>query len=122
MVLLDEPSVGLAPVLVREIFRIIGEINQSGTTVLLVEQNANMALRCQPGLCAGDRRHRFPAPVPELLGNPREGSLPGRLIIPLFHPVIKSASTRCAFIFIRYLMDLANSPERDQKYHPIDDV
>jgi len=45
MVLLDEPSMGLSPVLVREIFRVIKEINASGTTVLLVEQNANMALR-----------------------------------------------------------------------------
>lgn len=43
--LLDEPSMGLSPVLVREIFRVIKEINKSGTTVLLVEQNANMALR-----------------------------------------------------------------------------
>lgn len=45
MMLLDEPSMGLAPVLVREIFRVLEEINQSGTTILLVEQNANMALR-----------------------------------------------------------------------------
>jgi branched-chain amino acid transport system ATP-binding protein len=45
MVLLDEPSMGLAPVLVQEIFRVIKEVNASGTTVLLVEQNANMALR-----------------------------------------------------------------------------
>ncbi|WP_083522799.1 ABC transporter ATP-binding protein [Longilinea arvoryzae] len=45
MVLLDEPSMGLAPVLVQEIFRVISEMNASGTTVLLVEQNANMALR-----------------------------------------------------------------------------
>ncbi len=45
MMLLDEPSMGLAPVLVREIFRVLREINQSGTTILLVEQNANMALR-----------------------------------------------------------------------------
>lgn len=45
MVLLDEPSMGLAPVLVQEIFRVISEVNASGTTVLLVEQNANMALR-----------------------------------------------------------------------------
>jgi branched-chain amino acid transport system ATP-binding protein len=45
MVLLDEPSMGLAPVLVQEIFRVILEVNASGTTVLLVEQNANMALR-----------------------------------------------------------------------------
>ncbi len=45
LMLLDEPSMGLAPVLVREIFNVITEINHSGTTVLLVEQNANMALR-----------------------------------------------------------------------------
>jgi branched-chain amino acid transport system ATP-binding protein len=44
LLLLDEPSLGLAPFLVKEIFRIIGEINRRGTTVLLVEQNASMAL------------------------------------------------------------------------------
>ena len=45
MMLLDEPSMGLAPVLVRDIFKVLKEINQTGTTVLLVEQNAYMALR-----------------------------------------------------------------------------
>jgi branched-chain amino acid transport system ATP-binding protein len=44
LMLLDEPSLGLAPRLVEEIFRIICEIHESGTTVLLVEQNANKAL------------------------------------------------------------------------------
>lgn len=44
LLLLDEPSMGLAPLLVKEIFRIIQEINAGGTTVLLVEQNAHMAL------------------------------------------------------------------------------
>ncbi|MCI6171448.1 MAG: ABC transporter ATP-binding protein, partial [Selenomonas bovis] len=44
LLLLDEPSMGLAPLLIREIFNIIVNINKSGTTVLLVEQNANMAL------------------------------------------------------------------------------
>ncbi len=44
LLLLDEPSMGLAPLLVKEIFHIIQEINASGTTILLVEQNANMAL------------------------------------------------------------------------------
>jgi branched-chain amino acid transport system ATP-binding protein len=44
LLLLDEPSMGLAPVLVREIFRVLGEINAAGTTILLVEQNANLAL------------------------------------------------------------------------------
>jgi branched-chain amino acid transport system ATP-binding protein len=45
ILLLDEPSMGLAPLLVQEIFNIISNINNNGTTVLLVEQNASMALR-----------------------------------------------------------------------------
>jgi branched-chain amino acid transport system ATP-binding protein len=44
LLLLDEPSLGLAPVLVQEVFRVIQEINKAGTTILLVEQNARMAL------------------------------------------------------------------------------
>lgn len=44
LLLLDEPSMGLAPILVEEIFAIIQEINSQGTSILLVEQNANMAL------------------------------------------------------------------------------
>ena len=44
LLLLDEPSMGLAPVLVERIFQIIEEINHQGTTILLVEQNANVAL------------------------------------------------------------------------------
>lgn len=44
LLLLDEPSMGLAPIFIKEIFNIIQEINQQGTTVLLIEQNANMAL------------------------------------------------------------------------------
>jgi branched-chain amino acid transport system ATP-binding protein len=44
LLLLDEPSMGLAPVLVERIFETIREINQQGTTILLVEQNANVAL------------------------------------------------------------------------------
>ncbi len=44
LMLMDEPSMGLAPLLVKEIFSIIEEINKSGTTILLVEQNAHMAL------------------------------------------------------------------------------
>ncbi len=45
VMLLDEPSMGLSPLLVKEVFRAIEEINSRGTTVLLVEQNANMALK-----------------------------------------------------------------------------
>src|SRR5699024_692722 len=45
LLLLDEPSMGLAPIIVSDIFEIIKEINQEGTTVLLVEQNARQALK-----------------------------------------------------------------------------
>jgi branched-chain amino acid transport system ATP-binding protein len=45
ILLLDEPSMGLAPLLVQEIFNIIKDVNSNGTTVLLVEQNARMALQ-----------------------------------------------------------------------------
>ncbi|EOT43726.1 MULTISPECIES: ABC transporter ATP-binding protein [Enterococcus] len=44
LLLLDEPSMGLAPIFIKEIFSIIEEINQQGTTILLIEQNAKMAL------------------------------------------------------------------------------
>lgn len=45
LMLLDEPSMGLAPVLVQDLFRTLVEINQAGTTMLLVEQNAHLALK-----------------------------------------------------------------------------
>ena len=45
LMLLDEPSMGLAPVLVREIFQTLREINAASTTILLVEQNARQALK-----------------------------------------------------------------------------
>lgn len=45
MLLLDEPSMGLAPLFIQEIFDVIEEINKAGTTVFLVEQNARKALR-----------------------------------------------------------------------------
>ncbi len=44
LLMMDEPSLGLAPIVVQEIFKIIRRINEAGTTVLLIEQNANMAL------------------------------------------------------------------------------
>jgi branched-chain amino acid transport system ATP-binding protein len=44
LLLMDEPSMGLSPLLVQEIFRIIRDVNEQGTTVLLVEQNAQLAL------------------------------------------------------------------------------
>ncbi|MDD9799683.1 MAG: ABC transporter ATP-binding protein [Gammaproteobacteria bacterium] len=45
ILLMDEPSIGLAPIIVAEIFRIIAEINREGVSILLVEQNAHMALK-----------------------------------------------------------------------------
>ena len=59
LLLLDEPSMGLAPMVVAQIFDIVREINESGVTVLLVEQNAAQALATgRPRLCARDRRAR----------------------------------------------------------------
>ena len=46
LLMLDEPSMGLAPILVEQIFEIIRNLNHNGSTILLVEQNANMALKC----------------------------------------------------------------------------
>ena len=72
MMLLDEPSMGLAPVLVREIFRVLQEINQSGTTILLVEQNANMALRgASRGYVLEIGSITLGGTGSELLGNPQ---------------------------------------------------
>jgi branched-chain amino acid transport system ATP-binding protein len=72
LMLLDEPSMGLAPVLVREIFKILREINQSGTTILLVEQNANMALRvAHRGYVLETGEIKFTGTGQELLGDPR---------------------------------------------------
>ncbi len=45
IMMLDEPSLGLAPIIVQEIFEILKKINEEGTTILLIEQNANMALK-----------------------------------------------------------------------------
>ena len=45
LIMMDEPSLGLAPIVVKGIFEIIKEINRKGVTVLLIEQNANMALQ-----------------------------------------------------------------------------
>lgn len=72
VLLLDEPSMGLAPVLVREIFRVLTEINRAGTTILLVEQNANMALRtAHRGYVLETGLITLSGTGQELLGNPR---------------------------------------------------
>ncbi|PKN19153.1 MAG: ABC transporter ATP-binding protein [Deltaproteobacteria bacterium HGW-Deltaproteobacteria-6] len=72
MVLLDEPSMGLSPVLVREIFKIIQEINGAGKTILLVEQNANMSLHiAHQGYVLETGRIVLSGTGKELTGNPR---------------------------------------------------
>ena len=45
LMMMDEPSLGLAPLIVQDIFSIIKEVNKTGVTILLIEQNANMALK-----------------------------------------------------------------------------
>ena len=72
MLLLDEPSMGLSPVLVRDIFKIIQEINRAGKTILLVEQNANMSLHiASRGYVLETGRIVLSGTGKELTGNPR---------------------------------------------------
>jgi branched-chain amino acid transport system ATP-binding protein len=72
MLLLDEPSMGLSPVLVREIFSIIGAINKAGKTILLVEQNANMSLHiASRGYVLETGRIVLSGTGKELTGDPR---------------------------------------------------
>ena len=72
VLLLDEPSMGLAPLMVREIFRIVVEINKTGLTVLLVEQNVRQALRiAQRGYVLENGRIVLAGSGAELLDNPR---------------------------------------------------
>lgn len=72
MLLLDEPSMGLSPVLVRDIFKIIQDINQAGKTILLVEQNANMSLHiASRGYVLETGRIVLAGTGKELKGNPR---------------------------------------------------
>ena len=72
MLLLDEPSMGLAPILVEEIFSIIEEINAQGTSILLVEQNANMALQiANRAYVLETGRVVLEGPAPEVLANPQ---------------------------------------------------
>jgi branched-chain amino acid transport system ATP-binding protein len=70
VLMLDEPSLGLAPIVVQEIFRIIGEINRLGTTVLLVEQNTRQALGLsRRGYVLENGRVVLEGSGAELLGN-----------------------------------------------------
>lgn len=70
LMMLDEPSMGLAPLLVEQVFDIIKELNNSGTTILLVEQNARMALSiAHRGYVLETGRIVLSAPAAELLEN-----------------------------------------------------
>lgn len=72
MMLLDEPSMGLAPMLVRDIFQVLCDINRAGTTILLVEQNAHMALSiASRAYVLETGRIILSGPGKELLGDPR---------------------------------------------------
>nr|MBC7245210.1 ABC transporter ATP-binding protein [Chloroflexota bacterium] len=72
LMLLDEPSMGLAPILVQEIFRVLQEINRSGTTILLVEQNAHMALQvANRGYVLETGTITVQGPTEELVRNPK---------------------------------------------------
>ncbi|MFJ6676331.1 ABC transporter ATP-binding protein [Actinosynnema sp. NPDC091369] len=72
VLLLDEPSMGLAPMLIAQIFEIIKEINKRGTTVLLVEQNAQQALKLSDRAYVLETgRVVKSAPGPELLDDPQ---------------------------------------------------
>ena len=70
LMMMDEPSLGLAPLIVREIFEIIKEINRQGVTILLIEQNANMALHTADiGYVLETGRITLSGPGKELLVN-----------------------------------------------------
>lgn len=70
LMMMDEPSLGLAPLIVRNIFEIIQEINKQGVTILLIEQNANMALKvADMGYVLETGRITLSGTGPELLAN-----------------------------------------------------
>lgn len=72
VLLLDEPSMGLAPKLAQEIFSVLRQLNESGVTILLVEQNANMALRLADRACLLETGSLvLQGPASDLLDNPR---------------------------------------------------
>lgn len=72
LMLLDEPSMGLAPLLMRDLFRVLKEINEEGTTILLVEQNARMALQfAQRGYVLETGRIVLEGPCDKLAADPQ---------------------------------------------------
>jgi branched-chain amino acid transport system ATP-binding protein len=76
LMLIDEPSIGLSPLLVREIFEILRELRSKGVTILMVEQNAKRALEISDfGVVLELGRTRMAGPAGELLADPRVGQL-----------------------------------------------
>ncbi|MGD9009570.1 MAG: ABC transporter ATP-binding protein [Desulfobacteraceae bacterium] len=72
LLILDEPSMGLAPLIVQEIFNVIEQLNQKGTTILLVEQNARAALKIADyGYVLETGRIVLEGEASDLLGNPK---------------------------------------------------
>ena len=72
ILLLDEPSMGLAPQLVQQIFQMIADIHRAGTTILLVEQNARMALKAAQNAFVLERGEiALHGPAPQLAADPR---------------------------------------------------
>jgi ABC-type branched-subunit amino acid transport system ATPase component len=70
--MLDEPSLGLAPRVVREIFRVIAQLRETGVAILLVEQNARAALQTADyGYVLETGRIVLAGPAPDLLQDPR---------------------------------------------------
>ena len=70
--MLDEPSLGLAPLMVREIFKIVGELRETGVSILLVEQNARAALQISDyGYVLETGDLAFEGPSALLAANPR---------------------------------------------------
>ena len=70
LLLLDEPSLGLAPIIIAQIFDIVRKVNESGTTVFLVEQNANQALKiAHRAYVMENGRVTLEGPVETLLAN-----------------------------------------------------
>jgi branched-chain amino acid transport system ATP-binding protein len=76
LMLIDEPSIGLSPLLVREIFDILGDLRAKGVTILMVEQNAKRALEISDfGVVLELGRTRMEGKARELLADPRVGQL-----------------------------------------------
>ena len=76
LLMLDEPSLGLAPLIVREIFRTIIALRAQGVSILLVEQNARAALECADyAYLLETGEVRLHGPAPELIRDPRLASL-----------------------------------------------